>query len=97
MITFLDTYTYKEIHIYTSEYYIFRPMPLGKFFFIRHAATGLILEIERGREKPCCAVTTGYQLPVTQAREHQLWYFDAPTSTIRCQHNNFAIDLRGIA
>ncbi len=70
-------------------------MPQGKFFFIRHVMSGLVLEVDQSRDKVGTPVVTAYQLPITEARDHQLWFLDPSTSTIRNKLNNQCLDIKG--
>jgi hypothetical protein len=101
MNTLLSYETYLEwiqyaVPLFSSRYTYAEPliMPKGKFFFIRHAISNLVLEVDLSRERPSSPVVLAYQIPITQSRDHQLWYVDPCTGTIRCKHNNHCIDLK---
>lgn len=66
-------------------------MPLGKYFFIRSRLHGLVLEIEdRSRDAGASVVP---QETKGEANEHQQWYVDGMTSTVRSKLNDFCLDI----
>ena len=70
---------------------------LGKFFFIRHRSMpSFLLEVEDGATDEGTFVTVSE--PEVLGREsvdHQLWYFDRVSQTIRTKLNDFCLQKNG--
>lgn len=72
----------------------FESRPLGKYFAIRsRLKTDLVLEVKDGRDKPGTSVVVNEEAPSTSSQDHQLWYYDSETSTIRSKLNQFCLDV----
>ena len=68
--------------------------PLGKYFTIRsRLKTDLVLEVKDGRDKPGTSVVVNEEAPSTSSQDHQLWYYDSETTTIRSKINQFCLDI----
>ncbi len=67
----------------------------GKFFYIRSQPTQLVLEIHGALDKTGASVLTAFQINPADPHDHQLWFFDYATQTIRSKLNYFCLDLKG--
>lgn len=67
---------------------------LGKYFLLRQKLNvHLVLEIKDGVDRPDVGVVAGEVEGEADAKEHQLWFSDHVTQTIRSKLNNFCLDL----
>lgn len=67
---------------------------MGKYFLLRQKSNvHLVLEIKDGVDRPGVDVVAGEVEGETEAKEHQLWFSDQSTQTIRSKLNNFCLDL----
>lgn len=67
---------------------------LGKYFLLRQKLNvHLVLEIKDGVDRPDVGVVAGEVEGEADAKEHQLWFSDHLTQTIRSKLNNFCLDL----
>ena len=69
---------------------------LGKYFLIKtKSQPDLILEIKDSRNESNMPVVLGLLNDETKAADHQLWFTDKSSFTIRSKLNSFCIDLNG--
>jgi len=70
---------------------------LGKFFFIRlKSLPSFLLEVENGALEEGTRVTLSEpELLVHESADHQLWYFDRVSQTVRTKLNNFCLQMNG--
>nr|UCK81498.1 ricin lectin domain-containing protein 7 [Arenicola marina] len=76
---------------------------VGKYFYIRSQVNAsLVLEIQNGVDRPCAPVVTAETLEGggeeagvgLESNDHQLWFCDIITGTIRNKLNHFCLDLK---
>lgn len=74
-------------------------MRLGKFFFIRHKSIPrFLLEVEDGATDEEMFVSVSEPEPLGHdSVDHQLWYFDRVTQTVRTKLNDFCLQMNGNA
>ena len=68
-------------------------MRLGKFFLIRHKSMpGFLLEVENGATDEGTLVTVSESETLGHdLLDHQLWYFDRVSHTVRTKLNDFCL------
>ena len=86
----------------TSQVYnsLFLPPPCshagnGKHFFLRNRWCGLVMELQSGLAEPGSEVITAYRTPNATMGDHQLFYEDEQTGTIRTAVNGYCLDAQG--
>jgi len=68
---------------------------LGKYFLIKNQLKPhLVLEIRDGMDKPSAPVILA-EYKSTSCADHQLWFLDLTTGTIRSKLNSFCISIKG--
>jgi len=70
---------------------------LGKFFYIRHKLLpSFLLEVEGGATDEGTFVTVSEpELLGREPVDHQLWYFDRVSQTLRTKLNDFCLQMKG--
>ena len=70
---------------------------LGKFFFIRlKSLPNFLLEVQDGVPEEGTFVTVGEaELLGRESADHQLWYFDRVSQTIRTKLNDLCLQMNG--
>ncbi|ELU00451.1 hypothetical protein CAPTEDRAFT_225061 [Capitella teleta] len=66
----------------------------GKHFFLRNRWCGLVMELRDGVADPGTEVVTAYRSPNASMADHQLFYEDEQTGTIRSALNGYCIDVQ---
>ena len=74
---------------------------LGKYFLIRPqqrkgaSSADLVLEMKDSIDRPGTLVVTGQMKSEEQGNEHQLWFYDHPTMTIRSKRKDYCMTEKG--
>lgn len=68
-------------------------MSFGKYFFLRSAMNGLVLDVEGGNTYPGTRIAMWHQKH--DGNDNQLWYEEPISGTIRSKHTDFCIDVEG--
>ena len=68
---------------------------IGKYFFIRcQGNPRLVVAIQDGIDRPAAPLVTAEARAEHDSNDHQLWYYDKVTTTIRNRLNAFCMDLK---
>lgn len=66
----------------------------GKHFFLRNSRSGLVMEVRDGNPDPGTEVVSAFRSPCASMVDHQLFYEDDQTGTIRTALNGYCLDVQ---